>query len=147
MIVSHYTLHDSLGFLVGTAGRAISNGISRKFRERGFTATTEHWVILVQLWNEDGQTQTELAEKTGKDEPAVSRLIQNMIARNLIIRKTDPADKRCRRIYLTEKGNTQQKELMALVQETLTEATAHIAKDDVATTKKVLRQIATNLEK
>ncbi|MFC0557541.1 hypothetical protein [Halalkalibacter alkalisediminis] len=52
--MSEYRLEDALGFLVGMAGRSLSNSIQRTFSDHGYHVTTEHWTILVQLWNQDG---------------------------------------------------------------------------------------------
>ncbi|WP_416150345.1 MarR family winged helix-turn-helix transcriptional regulator [Salipaludibacillus sp. HK11] len=140
--MSEYRLEDSLGFLVANAGRSLSTSVQRVFSEHGFNVTTEHWTILVQLWNQDGLSQLELAERTGKDQASVSRLIQNMLNRELIYRRKDPVDARCKRIYLTEIGKEQQEKLMELVTITLIKATEGIAEEDVATTKRVLKKIA-----
>ncbi|WP_227935430.1 MarR family winged helix-turn-helix transcriptional regulator [Alkalihalobacillus deserti] len=137
-----YRLEDSLGFLVAMAGRSLSNSVQRTFSEHGYNVTPEHWAILVLLWNQDGLTQLELAERTGKDQASMSRLIQNMLNRELIYRKKDSVDARCKRIYLTEIGKEQQEKLMDLVQTTLVKATEGIADEDVATTKRVLKKIA-----
>ncbi|MCK0472390.1 MarR family winged helix-turn-helix transcriptional regulator [Halalkalibacter sp. APA_J-10(15)] len=137
-----YRLEDALGFLVSMAGRSLSNSVQRTFTENGFDATTEHWTVLVQLWNRDGLTQLELAERTGRDQASMSRLIRNMLNRQLIDRKKDPRDGRCKRIYLTTKGKEQQVNLMNLVQRTLEEATAGIPEEDVVTTKRVLKEIS-----
>lgn len=140
--MSEYRLEDSLGFLVSMAGRSLSNSVQRTFYEHDLNVTTEHWTILVLLWNQNGLTQLELAERTGKDQASVSRLIQNMLNRELIYRRKDSVDNRCKRIYLTEVGKEQQEKLMELVQKVLVKATEGIAKEDVATTKLVLKIIA-----
>ncbi|RKL66612.1 MarR family transcriptional regulator [Salipaludibacillus neizhouensis] len=140
--MSEYRLEDSLGFLVGRAGRSLSNSVQRTFSEHGFNATTEHWTVLVQLWNQDGLSQLELAERTGKDQASMSRLIQNMLNRELIYRRKDPVDARCKRIFLTENGKEQQERLMDLVNDTLEKATEGITEEDVAITKRVLKNIA-----
>ncbi|MGJ9385315.1 MarR family winged helix-turn-helix transcriptional regulator [Salipaludibacillus sp. CF4.18] len=140
--MSEYRLEDSLGFLVGRAGRSLSNSVQRTFSEHGFNATTEHWTVLVQLWNQDGLSQLELAERTGKDQASMSRLIQNMLNRELIYRRKDPVDARCKRIFLTENGKEQQERLMDLVNDTLEKATEGITEEDVAITKHVLKNIA-----
>lgn len=140
--MSEYRLEDSLGFLVARAGRSLSNSVQRTFSEYGFNVTTEHWTILVQLWNQDGLSQLELAERTGKDQASISRLIQNMLNRELIYRRKDPVDARCKRIFLTETGKEQQEQLMDLVNKTLVKATEKIEEEDIATTKRVLKMIA-----
>lgn len=144
--MKEYRLEDALGFLVSMAGRSLANSVQRTFTENGFDATTEHWTVLVQLWNQDGLTQLELAERTGRDQASMSRLIRNMLNRDLIYRKRDQKDGRYKRIYLTNKGKEQQEELMNLVQQTLEEATRGIPEDDVATTKRVLKEIAARNE-
>ncbi len=141
-VMSQYRLEDALGFLLGMAGRSLSNSVQRTFSEHGYNVTTEHWIILVQLWNQDGLTQLELAERTGKDQASVSRLIQNMLNRELIYRMKDADDARCKRIHLTDSGKDQQEKLMELVKQTLAEVTEGITEEDMATTKRVLKKIA-----
>lgn len=140
--MSEYRLEDSLGFLVSIARRSITNSVQRTFSEHGFNVTTEHWTILVQLWYQDGLSQLELAERTGKDQASISRLIQNMLNRELIYRRKDSLDARCKRIFLSEVGKEQQEKLMELVKNTLEEVTEGITEEDVATTKRVLKLIA-----
>ncbi|WP_062049455.1 MarR family winged helix-turn-helix transcriptional regulator [Bacillus sp. JCM 19034] len=144
--MNKYRLEDALGFIVAMAGRSLANSVQRIFSENGFDATTEHWTVLVQLWNQNGLTQLELAERTGRDQASMSRLIQNMLNRDLIYRQKDQRDGRYKRIYLTSKGVEQQELLMNLVQQTLEEATKGIPEEDVMTTKRVLKEIASKNE-
>ncbi|MGF9713660.1 MULTISPECIES: MarR family winged helix-turn-helix transcriptional regulator [Paenibacillus] len=56
--------------------------------------------VLSQREKEDGQTQNRLACSTQKDEPSISRLIDNMIKRNLVKRLPHGTDRRTNLIYL-----------------------------------------------
>ncbi|MDV2683752.1 MarR family transcriptional regulator [Alkalihalophilus lindianensis] len=140
--MSNYQLDDSLGFLVAMAGRALMNQLQRNITESGYDVTTEHWTILVQLWEQEGLSQYELAQRTGKDQPSMSRLIQNMLKRELIVRVADTKDARCKRIYLTEHGKQLRSQLVSIVEETLDQATKDVSEEELLVTKSVLKRVA-----
>jgi MarR family transcriptional regulator, organic hydroperoxide resistance regulator len=140
--MSNYQLDDSLGFLVAMAGRALMNQLQRNITERGYDVTTEHWTILVQLWEQEGLSQYELAQRTGKDQPSMSRLIQNMLKRELIVRVADSKDARCKRIYLTDHGKQLRSQLVSIVEETLDQVTSDVSEEELQVTKSVLKRVA-----
>ncbi|WP_368504228.1 MarR family winged helix-turn-helix transcriptional regulator [Alkalihalophilus sp. As8PL] len=140
--MSNYQLDDSLGFLVAMAGRALMNQLQRNITESGYDVTTEHWTILVQLWEQEGLSQYELAQRTGKDQPSMSRLIQNMLKRELIVRVADTKDARCKRIYLTEHGKHLRSQLVSIVEETLDQVTSDVSEEELLVTKSVLKRVA-----
>src|SRR5438309_1365442 len=68
------------------------------FAERDLEMTPERWGVLVALWENDAPTQRELAARTMKDEPTVSRILDGIEAKGWIQRKPDAEDGRIRRV-------------------------------------------------
>lgn len=60
--------------------------------------------FLMALYEQDGQTQTELQKIIGIEQPTVVRTLDRMERDGLIVRKQSPTDRRVFNIYLTEKG-------------------------------------------
>ena len=58
--------------------KVIKNTFLQAFKEKGINVTTEQWVILDLLYQKDGISQTELANKSDKDAPTTSRIIDLM---------------------------------------------------------------------
>ena len=140
-----YNIEESLGYIIGRSGRAMANRLNHNFEKAGHNVTCEQWAVLINLWHKNGQNQTELAGITCKDKTSITRLIDGMEKRNLVVRIPDKKDGRQKLIYLTNKGKELQQRLLHLVKKTLQEAREGINETDLKTCKDVLRQVARNL--
>ncbi|MBC7264066.1 MAG: MarR family transcriptional regulator [Chloroflexi bacterium] len=60
--------------------------------------------VLAALWEQEGLTQSELAERTMVRPATMTASLQRMEAAGLIERRPDPHDQRVMRVYLTEAG-------------------------------------------
>ena len=63
-----------------------------------------HFSILMSLYDEEGQSQDSLALSRGFDKTMIAKSVVKLEEEGLIARQIDPADKRVRRLYLTEKS-------------------------------------------
>ncbi len=97
--------------------------VSRIRRER-MDMTFEMMQILHRLYREQGVSQRILADKIYKDKACLTNLIGNLEKKGWVARKTDPADRRNRLVYLTNEG----KEIASRISEALDEMYALIAK-------------------
>lgn len=140
-----FNLEESLGHLVGKTTRALWNRLHNMFVKGGYDVTVEQWIILLKLWHQNGQFQQQLAENTGKDKTSITRLIDGLEKRNLVVRVPDTIDRRCKRIYLTNKGKALQKELILLAQKNLSEAQKSIKPEHLKICKNVLRKVHGNI--
>ena len=140
-----YKLEDSLGYMMGRAARSMGMRLNRNFMEAGHNVTCEQWGVLVNLWRRNGQSQQELAGTTCKDKTSVTRLIDGLEKRNLVVRTPDKVDRRQKLIYLTSKGKEFQQELLHIVEKTLNEAQQNVPAKDMDICKKVLCRVYENL--
>lgn len=145
MTKAAYNQEDSLGYVIGRSGRALANRLNHNFEKAGHDVTCEQWSILTNLWQKNGQNQKDLAGVTCKDKTSITRLIDGMEKRNLVVRTPDKTDARHKLIYLTNKGKALQQELLQLVKQTLNEAQERIPLKNLKICKDVLRQVAKNL--
>jgi DNA-binding MarR family transcriptional regulator len=58
----------------------------KKFPYAGLEITIEQWSILYHLWKEDGLSQQELCNRTFRDKPSITRLIDNLEKQHLVKR-------------------------------------------------------------
>jgi MarR family transcriptional regulator, organic hydroperoxide resistance regulator len=145
MKTQDYKLEDSLGYIMGRAARSLGTRLNRNFIEAGYDVTCEQWSVLVNLWHKNGQTQQELAAMTCKDKTSMTRLIDGLEKRKIVVRTPDKIDRRQKHIVLTEKGKDFQQELLKIVKKTLSEAQADIDDKDLAVCKNVLGRVYENL--
>ena len=79
--------------------------LTEKLKERGFPDfASSHGNILFQLSVNEKMPMGELAEKINRDKSTTTVLVRKLEAEGYITGEADPADKRSRVIYLTEKG-------------------------------------------
>ena len=140
-----YDIDNSFGTIVHWAERALINRLNQNFRSGGYDITVEQWRVLVNLWNREGQSQRELAEAVHKDKTGMTRILNGMEKRDLVVRTPDNADGRNNLIYLTRKGRELQQALVVLTRKTLDEALHGIAEEELERSKNVLRRVIRNL--
>lgn len=145
MKTTGYNLEESLGYVIGRAGRAMANRLNQNFEKAGYDVTCEQWAVLMSLWHENGQNQKELASITCKDKTSITRLLDGLEKKNLVVRTPGKKDARQKLIYLTNQGKAFQQELLKLVKQTLAEAQKGIKSRDLIVCKDVLRQVNNNL--
>lgn len=66
--------------------------------------TAEQATILQVIYEEGGLSQRQLADKSLKDAPNTTRLVDKLEESGLLVRKSDPSDRRSYKIYATDKG-------------------------------------------
>ena len=80
-------------------------------------------LLLMQLLDRDGQTQSELLESVGLDHSTVSKSVSRMQDAGLLVREPAAHDRRVMVVHLTDKGRAMREPIAAMWQ-TLEEATA-----------------------
>ena len=73
-----------------------------------------HYDVLANIFHVPGLTQQALAEKLLVGRSAMSMLLPELERRNLIERRTDEADKRVRRLWLTPEGEIVTRKALAI---------------------------------
>ncbi|HVW39950.1 MAG TPA: MarR family transcriptional regulator [Amycolatopsis sp.] len=66
--------------------------------------SVEQWRVLTLLEDGHGHPMTELAEFALLPAPTTTKLVDRMVADNLVYRRADPADRRRVLVYLAERG-------------------------------------------
>ncbi|MEU0196559.1 MULTISPECIES: MarR family winged helix-turn-helix transcriptional regulator [unclassified Streptomyces] len=71
-------------------------------------------LLLMQLLDRDGQTQSELLESVGLDHSTVSKSLRRMQDAGLLIREPAAHDRRVMVVHLTDKGRAMREPLAAM---------------------------------
>lgn len=69
-----------------------------------YEISSAEYPIIIALIKNDGMSQEKLAFDLGIDKSAVTRTVQALIKKDLLIRQKDEEDLRCYQLHLTEKG-------------------------------------------
>jgi DNA-binding MarR family transcriptional regulator len=130
--------------LMATCWKQLRESLNLRFSKAGFDITSEQWSIMVYLWPQDGLTQQTLANRNDRSKVAAFKLIKNLEKKGLIIRRRDPVDARCKRVYLTARGRKILASLVPLATKFRKEVTDGVSGKELETFKKVLRIIINN---
>lgn len=93
-----------LGFLMVTLVRQWRRLVEEQLAASGLTDATWTPLIHLRAWG-DGVTQKELAERVGLDGSSLVRLLDILEGHGWVERRADAADRRSKRIFLTDEGN------------------------------------------
>ncbi len=136
---------DSLGFIIYRTALALKGALQRCFKENGYEITAEQWAILRQLWEEDGLSQREIADRAAKDKPNITRMLDALEKKLLVFRQPDPQDRRKYCIYLTKDGRQLYERLSPLAQSLRQKVTANLTGPEIDSLKTTLDKIYQNL--
>lgn len=141
----NYDTENSTGFLLDRASQLMRLGLNRKFTGAGCRATAEQWKVLIALWQADGMTQQELSGSVFKSKASMTKLIDGLESRELVIRQFVPDDRRIKKVYLAPKGLAELETLMGLAKQNLAQAEQGISVEELDVFKRVLKKIIGNM--
>lgn len=141
-----YDKDKSIGTNIGRVLRALRQTLQRKFEESGNPLTLEQWLVLMLLKRKDGQPQNELSYACDKEKTTITRIIDGLEKRNLIIRVQDKSDRRSNLIYLTDEGREVEKVLTPIGIEVNRIAVQGFNDDEIVLFSSMLERINENLQ-
>jgi DNA-binding MarR family transcriptional regulator len=145
MSQSNFKRGELYSVINGMASIAVARTLQRNFRNAGLEITIEQWTVLYHLWKEDCLSQQELCNRTYRDKPSITRLIDNLEKQKLLKRASHKNDKRINLVCLTDAGKALQNQTLELANETMDEALNGVKKEDIEIVKNVLQKVYDNL--
>lgn len=103
--------------------------------------------LLQQLWEVDGLSQSQLAERLGAQLPTITRMVGRMEASGFVERRPSPTDARTTQVYLTEKGHDVEAPVEEFWAELEERATANLSLEEKLLLHRLLMQVYANLER
>jgi DNA-binding MarR family transcriptional regulator len=99
----------SIDFLVAQVGRLHHKRAHTLLEELGLYHGQPR--LLLVLWREEGQTQSELAERLRVRPATITKMLQRMAEAGFVERRRDSRDQRVVRVYLTDAGRAVQEQV------------------------------------
>ena len=75
-----------------------------RLRKEGVGITPEQFLLIGLLWNQGPMTQQQIADTMQKDKNCVTKLIDTLVRKGLVLRQQSLKDRRANIISPTEKG-------------------------------------------
>ena len=133
----------NLGYKLKLTSQLMYRNFLERLEPHGLTPF--HYLVLCCLWEEDGLSTSEIADKLKQLGATLTGVVDRMEQRNLVYRQRSSQDRRIIRIWLTEEGKRLMTVLPLLGEKTISEATQNISKAEQETILALLDRIIVNL--
>lgn len=133
--------------LSGKVTSALNATLRKKLQEKKVDLTPSQVAVLYALWNKNGITQREIAERTEKDKPSITRILDLMEKEKLVTRKSGKEDRRSNIISLTAKSNALKEKVQECTAETLQDCFEGLSEKDVLEVQRLMKLIFNNISK
>jgi DNA-binding MarR family transcriptional regulator len=104
-----YFVSDFIPYLLNQTANLYNQGFKREVRQHGISVS--HWRVLAVLDAAPDVSLTELAAHTAIDQPTLSRVIDQLVERGLVVSAPRAGDGRFLAIALTEAGKALYREI------------------------------------
>jgi MarR family transcriptional regulator for hemolysin len=138
-----HSLSREFAFSLNDVARMLRTYADQKARQFGITRA--QWAVLVRLDRFEGLKQTELAEMLDLQPITLTRLLDRLCDSGLIERRSDPNDRRAKRLFLTAVAHPLLDQLGNLGEELMTTALAGVSRETVQTMVGQLATVKENL--
>ncbi|MEI6086453.1 MAG: MarR family transcriptional regulator [Bacteroidota bacterium] len=142
---NHFKRGELYSVINGMASTAVARRLQKNFRNAGLEITIEQWSILYHLWKEDCLSQQELCNRTFRDKPSITRLIDNLEKQAMVIRMPSKSDRRINLVCLTDAAKQIQNLTIDLANQTMSEALVDVKREDIEIVKTVFQKVYDNL--
>ncbi|MBO7459845.1 MAG: MarR family transcriptional regulator [Bacteroidales bacterium] len=117
-----------------------------KLQENGINITPEQYLVLDILWEKQSLSQQNIADIIQKDKNSVTKIIDSLEKKNLVMRVMDKNDRRINKIELTEEALALEKITTEVAINFMNDVVKDIDTKDLDTFVNVMRQLKNNLE-
>lgn len=133
-------LDTHLGYWLRTVSNAVSQAFARKVEAEGVTVA--EWVFLRALFDQDGVSPSQLAERMGMTKSAISKLADRLIEKELVKKGASTVDRRGQTLALQASAKKLVPRLANLADENDEEFFGGLSRSERSQLMKMLRKIA-----
>ena len=135
----------TLGMLIGQVHRLSTKRFVQNSHMHGLEISLDQWLVLGPIWKHDGISQKDIAEYCGKDKTSITKIIDTLEKKNLVVRVTDQLDHRVKRVVLSQKGSQLFLSALPVMAQTRDELRSGISDKEIEALKTILNKIYKNL--
>lgn len=136
-------LDDSVGFFARIAYRRFVRAVEKRISS--FNITVGQYVVLRQLWTDDGIAQRQLSLKLGVCEPTIAIALRKLEDIGFVSREKNRKNRREMLVYLTRAGQDIRPVLESASFDVNQMATMGLSREEAVELLSLLRRVATNL--
>jgi DNA-binding MarR family transcriptional regulator len=133
-------------FKIDSTIKSIRNFMQKKLNEANLDLTVDQWVVIDHIKPNNGITQNELATITCKDAPTITRILDILVKKELLIRKMSENDRRKFEVFLTQKGLDLHHEAFDVIAKTRIKAWENLSDKDYNDLVRIMDTIYANVD-
>ncbi len=137
-------LKDVYFFVIERAIKSVRRYSQNVFNDLSFDLTVDQWIVLKRIHESEGITQAEIADDVIKDNASVTRIIDQLVKKEVVNRQPHADDRRRFSLILTKKGVKLYDNILPVILRMRTQGIDGISERELKTTIKVLNKIAEN---
>lgn len=136
-------LEAHLGYWLRAVSNHVSHAFKRKVEQHGVTVA--EWVVLRALFAPIGRKPSDLASTLGLSRGAISKLVDRLAAKELVMVRSDAHDGRAQLVTLNAQGRRLVPRLAALADKNDAEAFGHLRPKQRASLLAMLKSVVAQL--
>ena len=135
----------NLGMLIGQVHRLSTKRFVQNSHNSGLDISMDQWIVLGPIWENDGVSHKEISEYCLKDKTSVTKIIDTLEKKNLVVRVSDQLDHRVKRVVLSNKGKELFLQAIPIMELTRDQLRDGITEQDIESLRSDLTKIYNNL--
>jgi DNA-binding MarR family transcriptional regulator len=136
--------NESLGRLIYLTAQEIKNYAEKLLKP--YDLTLEQLHLLKHLSSGSGISQRELGQFVNKTPANITRILDRLELKNLVIRRSSPEDRRASQVYLTDQGQALVQEVFAIFELFSSQLTQGTTEQEKQQTREILARIGQNIK-
>lgn len=137
--------NNKIGYYLERTTRLVKLNFHQAFKNADINLTPEQWVVMDLLNENNGLSQTALAEHSFKDAPSISRIIDILSKKKYVERRSVTGDRRKFEIFLTKQGLEVVKKVLPIVSELRSKTWQGLTRQDYDQFLKIINRIFENM--
>ncbi|MEL6863075.1 MAG: MarR family transcriptional regulator [Bacteroidota bacterium] len=117
---------------------------TQRLKQAGIDITSDQWILLKSIHEEEGLNQRALAEKTFKEPASITRILDILEKKNWVERRSIENNRRTYGLYMTKAGSDMVKQILPLAVEIRAEGTKGISPKEVDQFSRLLIKLFEN---
>ncbi len=134
------------GYLIELTSKRMKQYLQRSLKSANVMITVDQWVVLNALYQYNGASQFEIAQKIHKDQPTLTRIVDLLETKEYVRRVPNTEDRRKMNVSLTQLGRQKINEVKPLIEEYRSIGWKNLDDQDFENLIRILNTIYQNFE-
>jgi MarR family transcriptional regulator, transcriptional regulator for hemolysin len=143
--VQEKNLDVAFAYQIHRSARLLRHHFIKTFKDHGIDLNPEQWGVLNKVWKNHHLNQMDLTDDFFKDKANITRILNSLMKKGLIIRERDENDRRAFRLRLSDQGIKNMEEYWTIALEVRKKVYHGLIIGDLENLKSILNKLEENL--